>query len=165
MLLPEPLQKLINAFERLPGIGPKSASRLAFFLLRADASFSDDLAEALTGLKDKLSFCEECFNITMAGRELCEVCKSPKRDDGIVCVVEEALDVLALERTGGYFGKYHVLHGVLSPIDGIGPDDIKVRPLIEARSARECKRDHPGDQPQHGRRYHCHVHPAAVGAV
>jgi recombination protein RecR len=131
MLLPEPLQKLINAFERLPGIGPKSASRLAFFLLRADTSFSDDLAEALTGLKDKLSFCEECFNITMAGRELCEVCESPKRDDGIVCVVEEALDVLALERTGGYFGKYHVLHGVLSPIDGIGPDDIKVRPLIE----------------------------------
>jgi len=126
MLLPEPLQKLINAFERLPGIGPKSASRLAFFLLRADASFSDDLADALSGLKDKVSFCEECFNITMAGRELCEVCESPKRDDGVICVVEEALDVLALERTGGYFGKYHVLHGVLSPIEGIGPDDIKI---------------------------------------
>ena len=131
MLLPEPLQKLINAFERLPGIGPKSASRLAFFLLRADASFSDDLAEALTGLKDKVAFCVECFNITMAGRERCEVCESPKRDSGVICVVEEALDVLALERTGGYFGKYHVLHGVLSPIEGIGPDDIKIRPLIE----------------------------------
>lgn len=131
MLLPEPLQKLINGFERLPGIGPKSASRLAFFLLRADVSFSDDLAEALTGLKDKVSFCEECFNITMAGRERCEVCESPKRDAGIICVVEEALDVLALERTSGFFGKYHVLHGVLSPIEGIGPDDIKVRALIE----------------------------------
>jgi recombination protein RecR len=131
MLLPEPLQKLINAFERLPGIGPKSASRLAFFLLRADASFSDDLAEALTGLKDKLAFCAECFNITAAGRDLCEVCESPKRDASLLCVVEEALDVLALERTGGFFGKYHVLHGVLSPIEGIGPDDIKIRPLIE----------------------------------
>jgi recombination protein RecR len=131
MILPEPIQKLINAFERLPSIGPKSASRLAFFLLRADASFSDDLAEALTGLKDKVAFCEECFNITMAGHERCEICESPRRDEGVICVVEEALDVLALERTGGYFGKYHVLHGVLSPIEGIGPDDIKIRPLID----------------------------------
>jgi recombination protein RecR len=131
MILPEPLQKLINAFERLPGIGPKSASRLAFFLLRADASFSDDLAEALTGLKDKVSFC--------AGRELCEVCESPKRDNGVICVVEEALDVLALERTGGYFGKYHVLHGVLSPIEGIGPDDIKIKPLVERVARRDIK--------------------------
>jgi recombination protein RecR len=131
MILPDSIQKLINAFERLPGIGPKSASRLAFFLLRADVSFSDDLAEALTGLKDKVAFCTECFNITTAGRELCEVCESPKRDDRVICVVEEALDVLALERTGGYFGKYHVLHGVLSPIEGIGPDDIKIKPLIE----------------------------------
>ena len=131
MILPEPIQKLINAFERLPGIGPKSASRLAFFLLRADVSYSDDLAEALTGLKDKVSFCEECFNITMAGRERCEVCESPRRDEAVICVVEEALDVLALERTGGYFGRYHVLHGVLSPIEGIGPDDIKIRPLVE----------------------------------
>lgn len=139
MLLPEPIQKLINAFERLPGIGPKSASRLAFFLLRADASFSDDLAEALTGLKDKVSFCEECFNITMAGRERCEVCESSKRDDAVVCVVEEALDVLALERTGGYYGKYHVLHGVLSPIEGISPDDIKIRPLIERVARGQIK--------------------------
>lgn len=139
MLLPEPIQKLINAFERLPGIGPKSASRLAFFLLRADASFSDELADALTGLKDKVSFCEECFNITMAGRELCEVCESPKRDSDVICVVEEALDVLALERTGGYHGKYHVLHGVLSPIEGIGPDDIKIRPLVERVARGEVK--------------------------
>ncbi len=131
MLLPDPLQKLINAFERLPGIGPKSASRLAFFLLRADPSFADDLAEALTGLKDKVALCSECFNITSAGRDLCEVCESPKRDPFILCVVEDALDVLALERTGGFWGKYHVLHGVLSPIEGVGPDDIKIKPLIE----------------------------------
>ncbi len=131
MLLPDPLQKLINAFERLPGIGPKSASRLAFFLLRADRSVADDLADALSGLKEKVAFCAECFNITAAGRELCEVCESPKRDASVLCVVEEALDVLALERTGGFLGKYHVLHGVLSPIEGIGPDDIKIKPLIE----------------------------------
>lgn len=139
MLLPDPIQKLINAFERLPGIGPKSASRLAFFLLRADASFSDDLAVALTGLKEKVAFCEECFNITMAGHERCEVCESPKRDAGVICVVEESLDVLALERTGGYLGRYHVLHGVMSPIEGIGPDDIKIRPLIERVSRGNVK--------------------------
>jgi recombination protein RecR len=131
MMLPTPLQKLINAFERLPGIGPKSASRLAFFLLRAEPSFSDDLAEALTGFKDKLAFCADCFNITTAGRVLCEVCESPERDGSLLCVVEEAMDVLALERTGGFFGKYHVLHGVLSPIEGIGPDDLKIKALIE----------------------------------
>jgi recombination protein RecR len=131
MLLPEPLQKLINAFERLPGIGPKSASRLAFYLLRAPEDAAEDLSEALSGLKQKIVFCQECFNITDAGRELCEICESQRRDGTVVCVVEEALDVLALERTGGYVGKYHVLHGVLSPIEGIGPDDLKIRPLIE----------------------------------
>ncbi len=131
MLLPEPIQKLINAFERLPGIGPKSASRLAFYLLRAPEDVAQDLSEALNGLKDKIAFCEECFNITEAGHQRCEVCENPKRDAAMICVVEEALDVLALERTGAYNGRYHVLHGVLSPIEGVGPDDIKVKPLIE----------------------------------
>ncbi len=131
MLLPEPIQKLINAFERLPGIGPKSASRLAFYLLRASDDVSQDLSEALNGLKDKIAFCQECFNITEAGRSRCEVCENPRRDGGVICVVEEALDVLALERIGAYNGRYHVLHGVLSPIEGVGPDDIKVRPLVE----------------------------------
>jgi len=131
MLLPEPIQNLINALERLPGIGPKSASRLAFYFLRADESLSSELAEALTGLKDKIAFCSECFNITDAGRELCEICENPKRDASIICVLEDALDVLALERMGAYQGKYHVLQGVLNPIEGIGPDDIKIRPLID----------------------------------
>lgn len=131
MLLPEPIQNLINALERLPGIGPKSASRLAFYFLRADESLSSELAEALTGLKDKIAFCSECFNITDAGRERCEICENPKRDASIICVLEDALDVLALERMGAYQGKYHVLQGVLNPIEGIGPDDIKIRPLIE----------------------------------
>ena len=131
MILPEPIQNLINALERLPGIGPKSASRLAFFLLRAPEDISQELSEALSGLKDKIAFCEECFNITEAGRLRCEICENPKRDGGVICVVEEALDVLALERIGAYNGKYHVLHGVLSPIEGIGPDEIKSRQLIE----------------------------------
>jgi len=131
MLLPEPIQNLINALERLPGIGPKSASRLAFYLLRADESISSELAESLTGLKERIANCSECFNITEAGRELCEICANPKRDASVICVLEDALDVLALERTAAYQGRYHVLGGVLSPIEGIGPDDIKIRPLIE----------------------------------
>ena len=131
MLLPEPIQKLINAFERLPGIGPKSASRLAFYLLRAPEDIPQDLSEALNDLKNKVAFCEECFNITEAGRTRCEICENTRRDSSMICVVEEALDVLALERIGAYQGKYHVLHGVLSPIEGVGPDDIKVKPLLE----------------------------------
>ena len=130
MLLPESIQSLINALERLPGIGPKSASRLAFYLLRATDDVSDDLAIALANLKANTAFCQECFNITEAGRERCEVCESTRRDGSVICVVEEALDVLALERTGGYQGKYHVLQGVLSPIEGIGPDDLRIRELM-----------------------------------
>lgn len=131
MILPAPLQDLINAFERLPGIGPKSASRLAFYLLRAQDNLGQDLSDALDGLKDKLAFCTECFNITVAGRERCDICEDSRRDESIICVVEDVLNVLSLERTGGYQGKYHVLHGALSPIEGIGPDDLKIRPLFE----------------------------------
>jgi len=130
MLLPPPLQKLINAFERLPGIGPKSASRLAFYLLRATEDISQDLSDALDGLKAKVSFCEECFNITEAGRSRCEICEDPRRDPSTLCVVADTLNVLAFERTGGYRGKYHVLQGLLSPIEGIGPDDLKISPLL-----------------------------------
>ena len=135
MLLPESLQLLINALERLPGIGPKSASRLAFYFLRAPEEVAQDLAAALSELKANTALCQECFNITEAGRERCEVCESSQRDGSLVCVVEEALDVLALERTGGFQGKYHVLQGVLSPIEGVGPDDLKIKQLI-ARVAR-----------------------------
>ena len=135
MLLPESIQSLITALERLPGIGPKSASRLAFYLLRASDEVSQDLSVALANLKANTAFCSECFNITEAGRPLCEVCESTKRDGSLICVVEESLDVLAIERTGGYQGKYHVLQGVLSPIEGIGPDDLKIQQLA-ARVAR-----------------------------
>lgn len=130
MLLPESIQSLITALERLPGIGPKSASRLAFYLLRASDDVAQDLSTALANLKANTAICQECFNITEAGRERCEVCESTKRDGSLICVVEEALDVLALERTGGFHGKYHVLQGVLSPIEGIGPDDLKIKQLV-----------------------------------
>jgi recombination protein RecR len=139
MFLPESLQLLINALERLPGIGPKSASRLAFYFLRAPEEVAQDLATALSALKANTALCQECFNITEAGRERCEVCESSQRDGSLVCVVEEALDVLALERTGGFQGKYHVLQGVLSPIEGIGPDDLKIKQLIARVGMGEIK--------------------------
>lgn len=131
MLIPEPLQNLIESFSRLPGIGPKTASRLAFYLLRAPEDLSLDLAEALQAIKTDTTNCQTCFNITMAGRIECEVCASPDRDQRLICVVEEPLDVMALERTEGFLGRYHVLHGVLSPIEGIGPEDLKIRPLLD----------------------------------
>lgn len=130
MLLPEPIQDLINAFSRLPGIGPKTASRLAFYLLHAPDEMSQDLAAALQNLKSGTTFCQVCYNITAAGRQECEVCANPDRDQEVICVVEEPLDVIALERTGGYAGGYHVLHGALSPIEGIGPEDLRIRELI-----------------------------------
>ena len=130
-MLPDPIQNLVLALERLPGIGPKTASRLAFFLLRAPEEVSGSLAEALTDIKTRIAFCQECFNITTAGRTRCEICESSQRDGSIICVVEEPLDVLALERIGAYKGKYHILQGVLSPIEGINPDDLKIRALLE----------------------------------
>jgi len=129
--LPEPLQALILAFERLPGIGPKTASRLAFYLLRQPEEVSKTLAEALLAVKSATALCPVCFNITMAGQERCEVCADSRRDQTLLCVVEEPLDVLVLEKTGGFMGRYHVLHGVLSPIEGVGPEQLKIRPLVE----------------------------------
>lgn len=131
MLLPEPVQNVIEAFSRLPGIGPKTASRLAFFLLRAPENYAQDLAEALQALQTSTGNCRQCFNITQSERELCEVCADPEREASMICVVEEPLDVFALERTGGYQGVYHVLHGVLSPIEGIGADDLRIKELVE----------------------------------
>lgn len=131
MILPEPIQNLVDAFSRLPGIGPKTASRLAFYLLDADAGIAQDLASALDEIKTSIGYCESCFNITAAGNNLCNICSSSKRDRALLCVVEEPLDVLALERTAGFPGIYHVLHGVLSPIEGIGPDDLKIQELLD----------------------------------
>jgi recombination protein RecR len=130
-MLPEPVQNLVIALERLPGIGPKTASRLAFYLLRASGEVSTQLSEALADLKTKIAFCNDCFNITSVGRERCEICADSQRDAELICVVEEPLDMLALERIGAYKGKYHILQGVLSPIEGIGPDDLRIKALLE----------------------------------
>lgn len=115
----------------MPGIGPKTASRLTFFLLRAPDELALDLAEALQALKTNTAYCQICFNITVAGRAECDICSSQEREASLICVVEEPLDVLALERTDAFRGRYHVLHGALSPIEGIGPEDLKIRQLIE----------------------------------
>jgi recombination protein RecR len=139
MLLPEPVQDLIQAFSRLPGIGPKTASRLAFFLLRAPDELSQDLSEALRALKSGTAYCRTCFNITSSGREQCEVCASSERDSSLLCVVEDPSDVLAMERSSGFTGRYHVLHGVLSPIEGVGPDDLKIRELLARLRSGEVK--------------------------
>jgi recombination protein RecR len=139
MLIPEPVQRLIDAFSRLPGVGPKTASRLTFYLLRGDETLSVELAAALAELKENTGYCQQCWNITTADRTLCEVCDHPRRDSSVICVVEEPLDVLALERTAGFEGQYHVLHGALSPIEGIGPEDLKIAELIERLKAHPAK--------------------------
>ncbi|MBI9048887.1 MAG: recombination protein RecR [Anaerolineaceae bacterium] len=138
-VLPQPVQDLIAAFERLPGIGPKSASRLTFYLLRAAEDITDNLTEALSAIKRSTGSCSVCHNITLAEQDVCELCSAEDRDESIVCVVEEPIDVLMLERTGGFFGRYHVLHGVLSPIEGVGPDDIKMASLVERAKTGKVK--------------------------
>jgi recombination protein RecR len=132
----EPVARLIEAFSRLPGIGPKTAQRLTYHLLRAPDAEARILAAALVDVRDKVVFCDRCFNISDA--PLCPICRDPSRDQTRLCIVEEPLDVLALERTSEFKGLYHVLHGAISPIDGIGPDRLKVRELL-AR-ADEAKR-------------------------
>jgi len=139
MSLPAPIQNLIDAFSRLPGIGPKTASRLTFYLLRAPDNFSLDLGQALDELKSGTAFCQTCFNITVAGRVECSVCADDGRDHSTLCIVEEPLDVLALERTGGFRGVFHVLHGALSPIEGVGPDDLKIRELMRRMQGGEVR--------------------------
>ena len=129
--LPEPVQNLVDAFSRLPGIGPKTASRLTFYLLRAPDELSQSLSEALMGIKNETGLCEVCFNITRKETSRCEICASDQRDRSLLCVVEEPLDVLAIEKTAGFNGIYHVLHGVLSPIEGVGAADLKIKELYE----------------------------------
>lgn len=127
--IPEPVTKLIEAFSRLPGVGPKTASRLTYYLLRAPDDVSLSLAAALTNLKEQTTFCSTCFNITVD--DPCPICSSSQRETESIAVVEEPLDLMALERTGIYKGLYHVLHGAISPVNGIGPDDLKIRELVK----------------------------------
>lgn len=126
--LPSSIQKTIDAFASLPGIGPKSAQRLAFYLLRRDRKVSEDIGAAIAGLKKEISICPECQNISEG--EKCLICDDSSRDRSQICVVEEPLDILALEKSGFYKGLYHVLHGAVSPVDGFGPDDLKIKELV-----------------------------------
>ena len=132
---PRAVTRLIEEFHRLPGIGPKTAQRLTFYLLRAPKEQALSLAEALTYLKEKIVTCAICQNI--AEENPCAICRDEARDRSIICVVEEPLDVLALERTREYHGLYHVLHGAISPVEGIGPEDLRVQELL-ARIQREA---------------------------
>jgi recombination protein RecR len=113
---------------RLPGLGPKSASRLTFYLLRAPQHQAEQLAEAILDMREKVSFCSQCFNIT--DQDPCLLCTGEDRERSTLCVVEEPLDVVALERTGGYRGLYHVLHGAISPIEGVGPENLRIAELL-----------------------------------
>lgn len=124
----DPITKLINAFAKLPGIGERTASRLAFFVLNQPRELSEALAEALIEVKEKVGLCKRCCNLT--DEELCTVCRSPKRDQSLVCVVDSTPDLRAIERTGEYTGTYHVLHGLISPLEGVGPDDLHIRELL-----------------------------------
>jgi recombination protein RecR len=139
----EPVARLIESFGRLPGIGPKTAQRLTYHLLRAPDAEARALAAALVDVRDKVVFCERCFNIS--DQELCAICRDPGRDQTRLCVVEEPLDVLALDRTGEFKGLYHVLHGAISPIDGIGPERLKIRELL-ARADEASREGSPFEE-------------------
>ena len=132
---PEPVARLIDALQRLPGIGPKTAQRLTFYMLKRPAAEVSELGEALLAVKQKIVHCRTCFNVT--DEDPCRICTDPRRDDHVICVVEEPNDLLAMERTGEYRGRYHVLLGALSPLDGIGPDDLKIRELLARLDGKE----------------------------
>lgn len=124
-----PVQALIDELGRLPGIGPKSAQRIAFHLLKVPADDANRLAHAISEAKDKVRFCQRCFNVSEG--DLCSYCSDDRRDSSIICVVEESRDIVSVERTGEYHGRYHVLLGAMSPLEGIGPEQLKIRELLE----------------------------------
>jgi recombination protein RecR len=125
---PEPIVRLVEAFHRLPGIGPKSAQRLAFHMLSVSKNEAEELASAIRDVKERIRFCSVCLNITES--EPCALCADPARDDAIICVVEQPLDIVAIDRAAGFKGRYHVLHGSLNPMEGVGPEQIHVRELL-----------------------------------
>lgn len=127
--IPEPITRLIDAFSRLPGVGPKTAARLTYYLLRQPEEVSITLADALRDLKALTRLCSVCYNITV--NDPCMICSNTQRDQNVICVVEEPLDVLAIERTGSYHGVYHVLHGAINYVNGVGVENLKIRELVE----------------------------------
>lgn len=125
----QPVRELIDEFGKLPGIGPKSAQRIAFHLLKLPTADAQRLAQAIVEAKARVRFCQVCFNV--ADDDLCPICRDPKRDLSKICVVEESRDIVALEKTGEFTGRYHVLLGAINPLEGIGPEQLKVRELLE----------------------------------
>ncbi|MCU7491709.1 MAG: recombination mediator RecR [Bacteroidota bacterium] len=137
MQIAEPLQIAIDELSKLPTIGKKTAQRLAMYLLKSDKSEVENLTRALGDLKSKIRFCKNCFNLSV--EELCDVCRNPKRDHSLICVVEEASDVIAIEKTNEYNGLYHVLGGVLSPLSGTSAESLKIKELIRRLENSEVK--------------------------
>lgn len=133
----ESVQKLIKEFEKFPGIGHKTAVRLAFFVLESDENFAKEMASTLVEAKQSVKFCSKCFNLT--DKDPCEICSNPKRDNEVICVVEDVKDVVAMEKTHEFKGVYHVLHGSISPMNGIGPEDIKIKELLERLKDTDVK--------------------------
>jgi recombination protein RecR len=131
------IQDLIDELGRLPGIGPKSAQRLAFHLLQAETADVQRLATALTRVKEQVRFCAICFNV--AESEQCRICRDPRRSDELICVVEEPKDVVAIERTGEFRGRYHVLGGAINPLEGVGPDNLRIKELMTRLASGEIK--------------------------
>jgi len=132
-----PVARLIDEFHKLPGVGPKTAQRLAYHVMRTSADEAQALAQAIMDVKEQITFCATCQNLT--DTDPCSICASERRDHSLICVVEEPLDVLALERTRVYKGLYHVLHGVISPINGVGPDDLKLGELLRRLRGGDVK--------------------------
>lgn len=132
MYYPEPIAKLIESFSRLPGIGPKTAARLAFYVLRMKEDDVIDFAKALVGVKRNLQYCSVCCNVT--DTDPCRICADRTRDVSVICVVQESKDLIAMERTKEFSGHYHVLHGAISPMEGIGPDEIRIAELLKRLS-------------------------------
>ena len=128
MLIPKPIQNLIEAFQRLPGIGPKTAARLTFYLFHVPQKELDRFSEAISSLKKKTVLCSTCFNVSET--DPCQICSDENRDRTKICVVEQPLDVLAIEKSRSYKGLYHVLHGAIDPLNNIGPDELKIKELI-----------------------------------
>jgi recombination protein RecR len=142
------VQDLIDELGRLPGVGPKGAQRIAFYLLACDPVDVRRLADVLVEVKEKVRFCATCGNV--AEEEHCRICRDPRRDATAICVVEESKDVVAVERTREFRGRYHVLGGAISPIEGIGPDDLRIRELVQRLADGAVNRGHRGDRPQPG---------------
>ena len=132
-----PLVKLVEQFRRLPGIGPKSATRLAYYVLEMERSQAQALAQAIIEAKDRIGYCSVCYNFT--DTDPCKICQAQSRDHTVICVVEEPRAVAAIERSRDYRGLYHVLHGALSPLDGVGPDDIRIKELLQRLQSGDIK--------------------------